>query len=97
MCSLSMTGRPKFPPPSSFLLLAVLISVFFLHGCAQVDYKPAPECTITQPPKEEGWDKANPDERLVRMTTAYTNQVQAVANCNADIRLVNAANKATVK
>lgn len=97
MRSLSMTGGPKYPPASSFLLLAVLAMVLFLHGCAQVDYKPAPECIVTPPPKGEQFEKANPDERLVLMTSAYTNQVKSVANCNADIRLVNAANKATVK
>lgn len=97
MRALSLTGGPKVPGPSSLLLLVVLVAVLMLHGCAHVTYQAVPQCEPANPPKGERWVKATPDEKLVLMTSAYIKQTKVVADCNADIRLINAANKAADK
>ncbi|MNI80321.1 hypothetical protein D3C76_25520 [compost metagenome] len=94
MRSLSITGGPRMPGPSSFFLLAVLVVVCFLHGCTTRVYQAVPQCEPTKPPKGEQYTKANPDEKLVQMTSAYIRQTQALTDCNSDIQLINAANKA---
>lgn len=97
MRSLSVTGGPKMPGPSSLFLLAILILAFCLHGCTNTQYQAVPQCQPEKPPKGEKWVKGTPDEKLVLMTTAYIRQTQVVADCNADIQLINAANKAVDK
>ncbi|QTH80498.1 hypothetical protein PA10_00300 [Pseudomonas phage pPa_SNUABM_DT01] len=94
MCSIPLTGRPKVPPPSGLLLLAVLLVLPFLHGCGNNQYKAVPECAITTPPDVKRFAQGNPDERLVLMSNAYISQTKNVNDCNAKIRLVNASNKA---
>lgn len=97
MRSVSLTGGPKMPGPSSFFLLVVLFAVLFLHGCTNRTYRAVPQCTPAKPPKGEQYTNANPDEKLVQMTSAYIRQTKVLSDCNDDIRLINAANKAVDK
>jgi len=79
------------------LSLTLLFAVFFLQGCGNRQYQAVPRCEPSNPPKGEQYTKGTPDEKLVLMTTAYIRQTQVVTDCNENIRLINAANKAVVK
>jgi uncharacterized lipoprotein YajG len=76
------------------ILLGVLL---LLAGCDTRQYQAVPECSSASPPKGERYTNATPDEKLVQMTSAYIRQTQSLTDCNADIRLINAANKAVPK
>lgn len=97
MCTLSLTGKPKFPHRNTLLLLLLVFVTLFLHGCGNRTYRAVPQCEPERPPKAEQFVKATPDEKLVLMTNAYIKQTKVVVDCNEDIQLINAANKAVVK
>ena len=79
------------------LQVILLFVVLMLAGCGNRQYQAVPECESASPPKGERYTTATPDEKLVQMTSAYIRQTQSLTNCNADIRLINAANKSAPK
>lgn len=79
------------------LQVSLLFVLLMLAGCGHRQYQAVPECESSSPPKGERYTNATPDEKLVQMTSAYIRQTQSITDCNADIRLINAANKAAPK
>lgn len=72
--------------------LSLICLAMVLQGCVTTRYTPVPLCDITSPPAPTRYNPGEPDVRLVLMTNAYIDQVRAVADCNATIKLVNASN-----
>lgn len=72
--------------------LSLICLVLALQGCATRHYQPVPLCGTVSPPNPERYIPASPDERLVLMTDAYINMMHKAADCNAMIKLINAAN-----
>ncbi len=93
MCTLPMTGRPKWPIPVGFLIMAVVL-LAALSGCQAQPYHEVPECNVAKPPQPEQYLDATPDEKLVIIGDAYIHQVKSVMRCNNNIRLINARNNA---
>lgn len=79
------------------LPLTVLVAVMLLQGCGNRQYQAVPRCEPSSPPKGNQYTSATPDEKLVLMTTAYIRQTRAISDCNENIGLINAANKAVVR
>lgn len=72
--------------------LSLICLTMVLQGCATKVYQAVPHCSLVTPPVVARYVTEGPDEKLIRMTDSYIKQVQAVADCNATIDLVNAAN-----
>lgn len=97
MSTLSVTGRPNQPWSGIGVALFLISVLSLLPGCTPKIYKAVPECIVVKPPVGERYVVANPDERLVMMTSAYIGQTESIARCNSTIRLYNSANKAVSK
>lgn len=93
MCTLSLTGRPKWPVPIGMLLVMAVV-VMALAGCQAQPYHEVPECNVAKPSDPERFLNGTPDERLVILGDAYIHQVKSVARCNNNIRMINERNKA---
>lgn len=94
MRTLPMTGKPGRPYQDIAIIL-VLVVIMFLSGCANKEYQAVPECKVAAPPDPDRFIKAGVDERLVLMTNSYIMASRYAGECNNDIKLINAANKAS--
>lgn len=93
MCTLSLTGRPKWPMPLGLVLITVVMMIA-LAGCQAQSYHEVPECNVVKPSDPGRFLNGTPDERLVILGDAYIHQVKSVTRCNNNIRLINERNNA---
>ncbi|MCY1290664.1 hypothetical protein D9M68_18350 [compost metagenome] len=95
MLAISLTGGPGPRRPSMIITLALIIAVvLLLGGCETKQYRSVPLCELISPPQPTRYVDASPDEQTIMMTDVYIAQIKATSECNDNIGLVNASNKA---